>query len=1308
MVAITVQGAQLIKRVVERIYQGITFELDNGITEFYKFSEHIRRIREKHGVTYKRKAEEIEHTIKMRKEQLFGLPVLRDSTWEEIFNIDYRDDSVLQVYLNSVLRQEKLNPEEEFLRNYKVQGEHAGLTQFIEQRAEERNANIWRHTNQRLAAFLIELDSEVTHQSLGVKVMSSFVKRYGEPFHQGFRDLSNLERFNVSYSTPLLFEMCCMESILEHNIIMRMKEEGVHNLEFGDEKIDPIALLRELFIICLPHPKKINNMLRSPYSWFVKLWGVGADQVTVLTSGAGDDRNSKRRFMTNIKRIPIRTPPFLGEILYWNRKIQFRKRLKRRSLYSQELGMHHYSLPVFQSMLRNVYTRPFYPFKQSNLMLASFLLSLQVITGYGRAWVKNVGTDFEKQMKPTPGNLIAEVSERTRENFIQAYNEAREKREEIVKPEDLYTSMLRLARNTSSGFAAEILIQKRFGPNKRKEFVKINSRIKAVVIFTRGHIVFTPAELEKKYDTTELYQTKGSRDVPIKATRTIYSINLSVLVPQLIVTLPLNEYFARVGGNTSPEYKKLGGKIIVGDLEATGSRVIDAADCFRNSGDKDILVIAIDYSEYDTHLTRYNFRKGMLEGIREAMKHYKDLRYEGYSLDQIIDFGYGEGRVSKTLMEWKKGMCSELPLDKYLSLSEAERIQGDFKTPKGVLPVTTIDVAKKIGVSDNFNPLDFATEGSDLALNRYSTYRAKIQHWSVIFMHNKAIGGLIQSELQKEPMHDITFLSEQYVGDDTLFYCKLHTTDRTKVQKMITTFFDTVAKCGHEAAPSKTMITPYSVEKTQTHAKQGVYVPQDRMMIISSERRKDIEDVQGYVRSQVQTMVTKVSRGFCHDLAQMILMLKTTFIGAWKMKRTIKEGGTYRDRKFDSNEEDGFTLVMLKNPLALYVPIGWNGYGAHPAAINIVMTEEMFLDSMCIGKLDEIMAPILKIKGKIPPAWNETQADKRAIGSETKMAFFSKMARPAVQIALNNREIMDAVEHLPLGDFSPGRLSRTMMHSALLKESKARSLLPAGYELDYQKSINVWLEDQVTVAMREKPGVISTSYGKLFHLYFEEDIIEAPYMFPGPNLSPPILYPERWKIGTPVVVRASVRFRLIRLKVILRKDVVNAGIYNRLIQFWNGNREVGARIILGSDLTTVFTLMNIGNKVAEELSEYIPRGKIRFDALKLLKKGIAGDEFPMSLDIATQVMVDKYIKYPHQLTKTELDAVVLYCSQIVMLRAACGLPLKRMRLVVLDEAKRRFKVRAQRFRTHIPRIKVIKKLMDLNRMGVRRLENQFV
>ncbi|ASW41946.1 VP1 [Bluetongue virus] len=1302
MVAITVRGAQLIKRVVERFYPGINFRDEEGVCYIYKFSDHIRCIRTRHGTKYHRSADEIVRNIRARKERLYGVDVLEEIGWKDVFGGMTFQSYALEIYINSILTWNALEPEEEFLRNYRVSREKTEIEKFIEFRAKSEMQIYGDIPIKVWCCFVKELSDELQHTPLGVQVMADFVSRFDAPFHQGNRDLSNLEDFRVAYTTPLLFEMCCMESILEFNIKMRMDEESITVLEYGDAKIDPIGLLREFFVLCLPHPKKINNILRAPYSWFVKMWGAGADPIVVLRSVAGDDRNSKDVFYDKFQTEPNRYKNLFRSSFYNESKRMNEEKVREAVMYSQKLGSHDRGLPIFEKMLKTVYTTPFYPFKSSNMMLASFLLSIQTITGYGRAWVKNVSTDFEKQLKPGPDNLVQDVSDLTREFFKQAYVEARERREEIVKPEDLYTSMLRLARNTSSGFSTEIYVRKRFGPRLGdKSLIKINSRIKALVIFTKGHTVFTDEELRKKYNSVELYQTKGSRDVPIKATRTIYSINLSVLVPQLIVTLPLNEYFSRVGGITSPDYRKLGGKVIVGDLEATGSRVMDAADCFRNSADRDIFTIAIDYSEYDTHLTRYNFRGGMIQGIREAMIPYRDLRYEGYTLDQIIEFGYGEGRVANTLWNGKRRLF-KTTFDAYLRLDESDRVQGAFKVPKGVFPVSTVAVAQRIATDANFDTLIAATDGSDLALidthlsGENSTLIANS-------MHNMAIGTLIQREVSKAFPGILTFLSEQYVGDDTLLYTKLHTTDAKVFDGVATLIFQTVAKCGHEASPSKTMMTPYSVEKTQTHAKQGCYIPQDRMMIISSERRKDIEDVQGYVRSQIQTMTTKVSRGFCHDLAQLILMLKATFIGAWKMKRTIKDGAIFRDRKFDSSNEDGFTLIQIRNPLALYVPVGWNGYGAHPAALNIVMTEEMYVDSIMISRLDEVMAPIRKIVHDIPPCWNETQGDKRGLISATKMSFFSKMARPAVQAALNNPQIMNLVEELPLGEFSPGRISRTMMHSALLKESNARTLLSSGYELEYQKELNNWIS-QVSLRLGEESGVISTSYVKLFDVYFEGDLETPPYMFPDQNLSPQF-YIQKMKIGP----RVSTRIRnsyVDRIDVILRKDVVMRGFITantilNVIEKMGTNHAV-------SDLVTVFTLMNIETRVAEELAEYITSEKIRFDALKLLKKGIAGDEFTMSLNVATQEFVDTYLAYPYQLTKTEVDAISLYCTQMIMLRAAIGLPKKQMRIVVTDDAKKRYRVRLQRFRTHVPKIKVLKRLIDPNRMTVRNLENQFV
>ncbi|AIT55713.1 VP1 [Warrego virus] len=1307
--AVVAQGATVIRRVVERLYPGINYDETDGVNMVYKFSGNIREIRMKHGIKYKESIDEIKSKIRTKKHELYGVQVLDDTEWNEIRFKPLINDKGLEIYISSFVDPIKIDPEEEFLRNYKVCGDYAhNVETFIAMRAKNEMQIFGDLPIKIWVLFLLELSTELNHEPAGIRTIKAFLTKYGEPFHQGFRDLSRIDGFNPCYTTPLLFEMCCMEAILEFNIKMRMEEESISYLEFGNEKIDPIEIIQEFFYICLPHPKKINNMLRSPYSWFVKMWGVGADEIVILHSDAGDDRNSKEVFYDRYQTRKNKYTNMYKQCRFYRQSLkQNMEKVDEAVAYSQELGHHDYELRVFKKMLRVTYQIPFNPSKQTNYMLASLLLSIQTMSGYGRAWVKNESTDFEKIMKPSKDNFIERVSTYTANNFIQAYEEARDFGEEIVYPEDLYTSMLRLARNTSSGFATKVQVRKRFGPkmDRKVELVEVTSRIKALVIFTMGHTIFTETELMRRYNTTEFYQTKGSRDVPIKSTRTIFSINLSVLVPQLVVTLPLNEYFARVGGPTTPDHKKLGGKIIVGDLEATGSRVIDAADCFRNSCDPEIMTIAIDYSEYDTHLTRYNFRSGMLLGIKQALKRYTHLRYEGYTLEQLVDFGYGEGRIANTLWNGKRRVYRVKASD-YIMLSEDEKIQGSFRPPIGVKPVTSVSVAEKLAKADVTGEdlvLVSPTDGSDLA--KIDTHLSGENSTLIAnSMHNKAIGMIIQEEVKSKYGDDIKFLSEQYVGDDTLLLTRLFTHDAKKIDGIIETIFGVVEKCGHEASESKTMITPFSVEKTQTHAKQGIYIPQDRMMLISSERRKDIEDAQGYVRSQVHTMVTKVSRGFSHKLAVMILMLKSTFVGAWKMKRTVIEDGRMRDRKFDSDKEDGYTLVMMRNPLSLFVPLSWNGYGAHFAALNVVMTEDVFVDSMMIETLAPTMKKIGMIAGKLPPLWNETQADKRQIGSDTKMSFFNKMARPTVRYALNDPRILAEVEKLPLGDFAPQRISQTMMHSALLKEATARTLLVAGYELEYQVNFNKWKKDSVGITLVDEQGYITTNYVKMFEVRFDEEVIQAPNMFPDVNLSPEF-YLQKSAIGQ----RMSNRIRMSyidKIDTILRKDVVMRGFItaNSII---NILEKIGVSHT-STDLTTLFTLMNIEDKVAQELAEYVTSEKVRFDALRLLKKGIVGDEFSMSLEVATNEMVTKYMRHPHQLTKTELDAVTLYVSQMLMLRSACGLKLRRMRLVVPDEAKERFKIRLNRFKAHAPKLKLIKRLIDINRLSVRALENQYV
>nr|AMC39573.1 RNA-dependent RNA polymerase [Chuzan virus] len=1294
------QDASLVRNSVQRFLKYTKIDGKEPKYIYYRFSKNMREIRRKRGVKYKTDDTYFERRRDQGILNLYGIQVAVESSWEDILDGGPQYDA-LKIFERSVLNLGDLIPEEEFLRNYRVEKEHP-FREFVEMRAKAEMQIYGDLPVKAWCSFIREYAEQIKHEPLGLSTMREFVYKYGSPFNQNSRDLSQIEDFSMSYSTPLLFEMCCCESLIEFNMFERMNEEGIKELEFGGLKINPFDLIREFFVLCLPHPKKINNMLRAPYSWFVKMWGVCCSEVKVLRARGGDDRNSKDVVYDDF----VRVKNIYGPILY---KTQFYRQGREENIskveetikYSQELGNHAYGAKLFLTMLKQVYKTEFDPTNIKHVMLASLLLSIQTITGYGRAWVKNVSSDIEKQMKPDKNNLISRVNEYTRNNFIKAYDEALAAGEDIVKPEDMYTSMLRLARNTSSGFSTKFNVYKKYGPGIKSGIgkqIEITSRIKALVIFQEGHKIFVKEELEKKYNTVQNYQSKGSRDVPIKATRTIYAINLSILIPQLIVTLPLNEYFSKVGGSTRPQSGKLGGKIIVGDLEATGSRVMDAADTFRNSSDPEILTIAIDYSDYDTHLTPYNFRDGMISGIRTAMMKHSTLRYEGHTLDEIVEYGYGEGRVMNTLWNGKRAVY-KADFAKYMELPPEDREKGEFRPPRGVKPIRTTKIIAEIQSEDPDNQILVSpVDGSDLAF--INTHLSGENSTLVAnSMHNLAIGTIIQEEVKHRCAGLISFLSEQYVGDDTLFYTQPCVSTEHDFDCIIRVIFDTIERCGHIASASKTIIAPFSVEKTQTHAKQGIYIPQDRMMLISSERRKDIEDVRGYLKSQVQTLTTKISRGFSHKLARMILMLKTSLVGFRKLKRTIFVGGVYRDRRFDSDDEDGFTMYLIRDPLCAFLPVEWNGVGAYYESLNIVMTEDIFLDLLQTG--NEFVRHLAGFINGTLPFWNETEADKRQIGTDAKMSFFTKMARPAVQSVLNSDELTDLVKQLPLGDYSPTNISKTMMHSALLKESSARSILTPTYESEYQRLLNV--REEKSFKMFSHDLELSTNYIKMFDVQYSSGV-QRHFYFPDQNLSPSFFL-QKNLLGPRMSTRVRMSY-VDRIDSILRGDVVMRG-------FITGNAIINILEKIGhthnaADLSMLFQIMNIESRVADRLAEYISAERLRFGAMKLLKRGICGDEFSMSLDVCTQEMSDNFIRYPKEFTKTEQDAAILYASQLLMIRAAHGHHPGVLIINASAEERQKFKVRAARFKAHLPKLRLIRRLIQTERLSARMVQNQFV
>ncbi|AKP24073.1 RNA-dependent RNA polymerase [Wad Medani virus] len=1180
-----------------------------------------------------------------------GLPVITEATWQDLAEhvpTSPRAQFALQIYTDSWLPHDKLEPEEEFLRNYIVEKSH--LSDFILHRSRAESAVYGDLPLRHWFALCIALSESYNHWPLGVTTLAAFIRDYGAPLHQNTRNLGQIREETGNVQVALFIEMCVNESIQEFNIVARTMESRCEDklTDFGFP-VSCVDVLRELFLMMLPHPKCICNRLRATYSWFVKCWGVASPTVQLLTSSASDDRNAKdvvyERFCTieNPYAETITQMDFFAKSLKANLE-----KLDETVTYAQSLSPHVPGLTLFRRMLTRVYTTPFFPCSPQHMLMASVMLAMQTMSGYGRAWVKNAGDDPAKMLAPTSTNYVSRVAAMTANYFVRAYEEASAHGFDIIPPEEMYTSLLRLAKNTSSGYLTEVSVEKRYGPRAqaKKEIVRLTSRQKALYLLAHGDKIYSPAMMLKKYNTPSSFQTRGSRDVPIKATRTIYAINVEVLAAQHLLTLPLNEYFAKGRGSTHPSDSTLGGKVIIGDLEATGSRVIDAADTFRNTGDPMIWTLALDYSEYDSHMTWHNFRSGMLRGMRDYLSKFSYYRYGEWTIEDMIESGYGEGRVRATLWNGKRAV-RKMSRDAYNRLSSHDTDPPDDapikSRPPGTFPIRTLALALEPSEGQPFI-LVAPWDGSDLAL---VTTHLSGENSTLVAnsLHNLAMGRIIQEEVARRNPGAFEVLSEMYVGDDTLHYTRPLTRDPAILDGALTTIFETIERCGHVASPAKTTYLPFSAEKTQTHSKQGVYIPQDRMMIISSERPKNIEDVQGYMRSQASTFTTKVSRGFSHDLAMIIYCFKASLVGYRKLKATVKTGGMYVQREF-FGVDDGFTLVRVPHPSIAFAPLEWGGYGVSPYSMNVVNTPELHSDMLMAvpdyvrwTRSDHCFIAF-------PPSWNETTADDSILRAQTPAGLFSRLARRTVRAVLTDQHLSEEIRRIPLGELGPHGLSRKMMHQAMMKESRARALISPAYEAQYRADLNAWRPVAAIGGARKRE--IGSEFVKMFRIDVSALPTPPSRAHPDLNLSPSFLV-QKQLLGP----RASSRLRMNyaeRIDSILRGDLVMRGVVtsNYIMSLLE---RIGADHN-PDDLACVFELLNLTPKVSRALAEYVTKDRVRFDTLLLHKGGAGGDEFSMSLNVGTESSAEECYTFPSEFRPVERDASILHCDQLRMTLAA--------------------------------------------------------
>ena len=159
-------------------------------------------------------------------------------------------------------------------------------------------------------------------------------------------------------------------------------------------------------------------------------------------------------------------------------------------------------------------------------------------------------------------------------------------------------------------------------------------------------------DMKRKFNTPKTALSSGNRDVPVKGTRTIYPIQLSVPCANYACTSHLIPYGVSSKGTYSPRDPDFAASISSGFDESIGSRVIDDIDLIMFSGSPKLFVLGVDYGEYDSHCTWENIREPIIRALKDMHKDDAE-KFGGYSRVDLVDFAHGDGRMHNTL--WNVG-----------------------------------------------------------------------------------------------------------------------------------------------------------------------------------------------------------------------------------------------------------------------------------------------------------------------------------------------------------------------------------------------------------------------------------------------------------------------------------------------------------------------------------------------------------------------------------------------------------------------------------------------------------------------------
>lgn len=293
----------------------------------------------------------------------------------------------------------------------------------------------------------------------------------------------------------------------------------------------------------------------------------------------------------------------------------------------------------------------------------SFLHSIMKIAGYGRS----LRQASAPKVPDTPPVDVHGLADRIKSIVKALHHQAVNMGYHVVKPQEWKSVCATAWRSTSSGVSAE-KVEVLMNGVKKKVSVKNKMSIGSLL----GERMFTREMLSIKR-TKQNPCGFGIRCVPYKGIRLIFVLPITTINAQIAVANHLVRVIGEPGvwkGIVDAPIDT--SHIFTGSSSTTGVRISDNRETIVTSGTSDILVLDIDLKSFDQNSIGWNYRKPLMDSLKEIGRQYKNYKYgvDEITFEEMVDYAYGEGHVYKTYWDNGRSAFTYITLQDYNSLND--------------------------------------------------------------------------------------------------------------------------------------------------------------------------------------------------------------------------------------------------------------------------------------------------------------------------------------------------------------------------------------------------------------------------------------------------------------------------------------------------------------------------------------------------------------------------------------------------------------------------------------------------------------